>query len=62
MNNLIFLDEQRIKKQLKVAQENLVDLRTLICEGYKVPTSIIEAAEKVIYELESQLENLFIGQ
>jgi cob(I)alamin adenosyltransferase len=62
MNDLIFLDEQRIRKQLKVAQDNLIALRTLFCEGENVSPETMRAVEKTIQELESQLENLIIGQ
>mgnify|MGYP003660626793 CR=1 FL=1 len=62
MNNLIFLDEQRIKKQLELAYENLVSLRTLVCEGFEIPEGAIETAEKTINELEGRLDNLIIGQ
>jgi len=62
VNNLIFLDEQRIRKQLKIAQEYLIVLRTLICEGEEVPKKTLDTAEKTINDLEGQLKNLIIGQ
>lgn len=62
MNNLIFLDEQRIKKQLELAYDNLVVLRTLVCEGQEIPNGSIETIEKTICELEGRLDNLVLGQ
>jgi len=62
MNNLFFLDERRIRKQLKLAQENLIALRTLVCDGHKISKKTFRITEKTIYELESQLETLIIGQ
>jgi len=58
MNNVVHLDEYRIKKDLKKVQNAMVTARSLIASGIKVPNNIINKLQELVVKLEKQLEAL----
>jgi hypothetical protein len=55
MNNIISINEIRIKMALKEATDSLIRARTLISNGEDVPRNLIPKLEKIIEQLEKQL-------
>ena len=62
MNNIIYLEEIRIKKDLIRARSALCEARALIVKGEFVPKNIFEQLEKTINVLENKLENYILGE
>jgi tRNA(Phe) wybutosine-synthesizing methylase Tyw3 len=58
MNNVVHLDEYRVKKDLKKVQNAMVTARTLIANGIKIPNNIINRLQEIMTKLEKQLETL----
>ena len=58
MNDIICLNEVRLKRALKEAQAALIRSRTMVIEGKKIPDDLIPRLEAVIVNLEKQLIEL----
>ena len=58
MNNVVHLDEYRIKKDLKKVQNAMVTAKSLIANGVKVPNNIINRLQELVKDLEKKLEKL----
>ena len=59
MNNIVHLDEYRIKKDLKKVQNAIAMARTLIADGVVVPKNILPRLHGLEEKLEKRLEALF---
>lgn len=57
INDIIFLEEYRIKKELKKVQKAMNTARKLISEGVKVPNDVMGRLQYLIGHLEQKLEN-----
>ena len=60
MNNIIYLQEKKIKKDLRTAEEALQEARSMILRGIDVPTHLIGDLENIISVLEKKLENYIL--
>ena len=58
MGELILLDEHRIRKHIKRAEEALIQARMLVIMGEEVPDNLISRLEQIIVELEDKLVKL----
>ena len=58
MNNVVHLDEYKIKKDLKKVQNAMLTARSLIAGGVKVPNNVINRLQELVVKLEKQLEAL----
>tara|TARA_R110000824_G_scaffold3106_4_gene14258 strand:- start:445 stop:672 length:228 start_codon:yes stop_codon:yes gene_type:complete len=62
MDNIVYLEEIRIKKDLGRAREALCHARKLISKGEQVPKEIFEKLEKTIVVLENKLTTYVSGE
>ena len=60
MNNIIYLQEKKIKKDLRTAEEALQEARSMFLRGIDVPTHLIGDLENIISVLEKKLENYIL--
>ena len=60
MNNIIYLQEKKIKEDLRTAEEALQVARSMILRGIDVPTHLIGDLENIISVLEKKLENYIL--
>ena len=60
MNNIVYLDEFKLKKDLAEVREHLERARYLISIGVDIPQSILEDLELWELELEEKLEKLIL--
>jgi predicted DNA-binding protein (UPF0278 family) len=60
MSNIIYLQEERIKKGLKTAEDALQEARSMVVRGVDVPTSLIGDLENIISTLEKKLEDYLL--
>jgi hypothetical protein len=59
MDNVIILEEVRLRKSIKEAEDTLKQARTLISLGEEVPEGVIPKLEQIIAKLEQKLINIF---
>jgi hypothetical protein len=59
MDNIVHLDEYRIKRDLKKVQTAIATARALIADGIAVPKNILPRLRGIEEKLEKQLEALF---
>ena len=55
-NNVILINEVRIRAAIKEAETALARIRTAIIDGEKVPDHLIPKLESIIKKLEEDLE------
>jgi len=60
MSNIIYLQEERIKKGLKTAEGALQEARSMIARGVDVPIDLISDLENIISTLEKKLEDYLL--
>ena len=60
MSNIIYLQEERIKRGLKTAEDVLQEARSMVVRGVDVPTSLIGDLENIISTLEKKLEDYLL--
>jgi predicted DNA-binding protein (UPF0278 family) len=60
MSNIIYLQEERIKRGLKTAEDALQEARSMVVRGVDVPTSLIGDLENIISTLEKKLEDYLL--
>jgi hypothetical protein len=60
MSNIVYLQEEKIKKDLKTAGEALQEARSMISRGVDVPKHLINDLENIISTLEEKLENYIL--
>lgn len=60
MSNIIYLQEERIKRGLKTAEDALQEARSMVVRGVDVPTSLISDLENIISTLEKKLEDYLL--
>lgn len=59
MNNVIFLDEVRIRKDIEEAELALSQAKMLMSVGVEVPKDVISRLEDILIRLEQELIDLF---
>mgnify|MGYP005826259535 CR=1 FL=1 len=59
MNNVIFIDEVRIRKSIKEAEKALTQAKNLVSSGVEVPVDVISRLEAILGNLEQKLIDLF---
>ena len=59
MDNVIFLDEIRIRKDIEEAEFALAQAKMLISVGVEVPEDVIPRLENILIMLEQELVDLF---
>jgi len=60
MNNIVYLDEFKLRKDLTEVRETLQRARYLISIGVEVPEEVLEDLEIWELELEDKLEKLIL--
>tara|TARA_R100001440_G_scaffold26855_1_gene44185 strand:+ start:2041 stop:2226 length:186 start_codon:yes stop_codon:yes gene_type:complete len=60
MNNVIYIDEFRLRKDLAEVRETLQRARYLVTIGVEVPDSLLEDLQIWELELEDKLEKLIL--
>ena len=60
MNNVIFLDEFKLRKDLAEVRETLERARYLVTIGVEVPENVLEDLQLWELELEDKLEKLIL--
>ena len=58
MDNVIFIDEIRIRKSIEETQEALNQAKMLISIGIDVPSDVIPRLETILSDLEQRLIDL----
>tara|TARA_R100000455_G_C6261660_1_gene116991 strand:- start:1054 stop:1239 length:186 start_codon:yes stop_codon:yes gene_type:complete len=60
MNNVVYLDEFKLRKDLAEVRETLQRARYLVTIGVEVPQNVLEDLEIWELELEDRLEKLIL--
>ena len=60
MNNVVYIDEFRLKKDLAEVRETLARARYLVTIGVDVPKEVLEDLQLWELELEDKLEKLIL--
>ena len=60
MNNIVYLDEFKLRKDLAEVRETLQRARYLVTIGVEVPQNVLEDLEIWELELEDKLEKLIL--
>ena len=60
MNNIVYLDEFKLRKDLAEVRETLQRARYLVTIGVEVPQDVLEDLEIWELELEDKLEKLIL--
>ena len=60
MNNIVYLDEFKLKKDLAEVRETLQRARYLVTIGVEVPESLLEDLQVWELELEDKLKQLIL--
>ena len=60
MNNIVYLDEFKLRKDLAEVRENLQRARYLVSIGVEIPLNILEDLELWELKLEDKLKQLIL--